>query len=464
MSFSTQAKSRLIELSRDLLTASYVGLGRDERDVAVVRSAHSLSHSAGLTYFEFDVIHVGHSGRFGVGVGLCDLALSRLPGAERSSWAAHVDNGDLWSLHHHDNRPGGSPVHAVPPVRAAAPLRDGDAIGVIVSFCDFRIWFTLNGLVLGGSADADNAFALSLADCPGPFHAVLGMHSRGSELTARFSPPFRFDFDGLLDRTRRRFVATHIDRLPDPSPAFLGSLVVEQLAAGGFADALDAGTHSLVAGVAPLPPPSAASSVRLAERQLLRRALLDGRADAALPLLAACRAPDSLRFDVGCVAVMQLVMRGASPSDVVAFASEHVAPLAAAEPSGTAEHRRRRLMLERAIGLLAFPSDAGARHAAAAELGGLLPLPELVARANKALLPLAYDRAVVPSAAAASAAAVDDETVDDALVSNAQALLPHIGAARVPTSALELALRHRDALLAVLAANGSAEAALLLSQ
>jgi hypothetical protein len=57
--FSSQAKSRAIELAADQLTATYTGSARDERDVAVVRAQHAISNrEQGVVYFEFDIVSV----------------------------------------------------------------------------------------------------------------------------------------------------------------------------------------------------------------------------------------------------------------------------------------------------------------------------------------------------------------------------------------------------------------------
>jgi hypothetical protein len=454
MGWSVQHKSRLIEL-RDPVTASYVGAARDERDVAVVRSAQSVSSATGVAYFELDLVHVGESARFAFGLALSDVALSRMPGAERTAWAVHTEaqndddddhpNGTAcWSLHHYDNRANNAALAPPPSVRLPA-LHDGDSVGCVASFVEQRLYFTLNGRLVDAAA-----FHLAVdAGKHAPLFAVLGMHSRGAVAVARFAPPFRFDVGAFAAHLRRRVVAERIDCLADPAPPLVAALVADQLAWSGFADVLAAAQRQLLPGVAPLPDARAASGALLAERQALRRAILAGQFDEPLAALAASNAPPALRFDVACAAVAQAVMQGAAPAVVSDLAQRHLQPLVLLEPPGSSERVRRTVLLERTVGLLAFPPGAP-RQRVAEELALLLPPRSLASRANSALL---------PQSESDDASSVDENP----LIVIAQALLPGGDDSARPMSALEQVLRHRDALLAMLAASGSAEAALLLN-
>jgi hypothetical protein len=329
-------------------------------------------------------------------------------------------------------------------------LHDGDSIGCVVSFVEHRLYFTLNGRLLD---DAVFFLPFDAVARNAPLYAVLGMHSRGSVVTARFAPPFRFDVSAFCVRLRQRVVHERIERLPDPAPQLVASLVADQLAWAGFADVLAAARQQLVPGVSPLPDASAASGELLAERQLVRRAILAGRFGDALQVLCAHNAPTDVRFDVACAAVAQTVLQGAAPGDVVAQTALHLQPLLLDPMLASSERMRRVALLERTVGLLAFPPGA-ARQRAADELAALLPVRDLAARANRALLPPQAARAdtVVPGG------------VDNPAVAIAQALLPRVNDPDTrPTSAMEAVVRHRDVLLATLAAQGSAEAALLLN-
>jgi hypothetical protein len=462
--WSVQHKSRLIEL-RDAVTASYVGAARDERDVAVVRSAQSVSSATGVAYYELDLVHVGESARFAFGLALSDVALSRMPGAERTAWAVRTvlaedddddvdadDNDDndrhpngtaWWSLHHYDNRANNAAL-TLPRVRLPV-LHDGDSVGCVASFVEQRLYFTLNGRLVDAAV-----FHLAVdAAKHAPLFAVLGMHSRGAVAVARFAPPFRFDIGAFAARLRQRVVAERIDCLADPAPQLVASLVADQLAWSGFADVLAAAQQQLLPGVPPLPDARAASGALLAERQALRRAILAGQFDEPLALLTASNAPPALRFDVACAAVAQAVMQGATPAVVSDLAQRHLQPLVLLEPPGSSERVRRTVLLERTVGLLAFPPGAP-RQRVAEELALLLPPRSLASRANSALL---------PQSESDDATSVDENP----LIVIAQALLPGGDDSARPMSALERVLRHRDALLAMLAASGSAEAALLLN-
>jgi hypothetical protein len=466
---------------------------------------------------------------------------------------------DTMSLHHHDNRPGGSPLVSLGQ-RAHAnrivPLRDGDSVGCVVDFVHHRLLFTLNDSIIknalainvdhdddddvndiddgsrnnattarrrDAAVDRDSdemsdwlALPIAGADEIASLFPCIGMHSRGSVVTARFRPPFRFDLPALLTRLRRRLIADRIARLPDPSPSLVAAVVSDRLAWAGFADVLraaspaDAPSDVIALGndgraVLPrLPPPTAASSERLDVRQVLRRALTGGNARAALDILTAHNAPTALRFNVGCVAIAQMAQANASATVVTNFAQQFVVPLRDCEPLGTPEHRRRHLLLRSAVGLLAFPSG-GSRERTVADLFASMPIQSLAASANSALL----DTPSPPPVAAASngggggagggengsheeLSRAHDDVLSMRAINMAQSLLARrtdVGAtfavpataastAAIPApvhvpppppangasmSAMEVLVRHRAALLALLAASGSAEAALLLS-
>jgi hypothetical protein len=244
-----------------------------------------------------------------------------------------------------------------------------------------------------------------------------------------------------------------------------------------------------------LPPPSAASSERLAMRQQLRRALTGGNAREALEILNAFNAPTSLRFNVGCIAIAQMAQANALATVITNFAQEFVVPLRDCEPLGTHEHRRRHLLLRSVVGLLAYPSG-GSRERTVADLFASMPIQSIAASANSALLdapPLPPPPPPVSAESSSSDGGGDvrravESVLDDALsmrtLNMAQSLLtrappangdmfavPALAASSTtsvtpPTSsmsAIEVLLRHRAALLALLAATGSSEAALLLS-
>lgn len=425
------------------------------------------------------------------------------------------------------------------------PLRDGDSIGCVVDFVHHRLLFTLNDSIIknalamdhdddeddkhgnGNRAASDRdsdemsdwlALPIAGADEIASLFPCIGMHSRGSVVTARFRPPFRFDLPALLTRLRRRLIADRIARLPDPAPSLVAAIVSDRLAWAGFADVLraaspaDAPSDAIALGndgraVLPrLPPPTAASGERLDVRQVLRRALTGGNARAALDILTAHNAPTALRFNVGCVAIAQMAQANASATEVTNFAQQFVVPLRDCEPLGTPEHRRRHLLLRSAVGLLAFPSG-GSRERTVADLFASMPIQSLAASANSALLDTPPPPPVTPVAGAQNGGGGGaggengngheelSRALDDVLsmraINMAQSLLARrtdVGATfAVPAtaastaipapvqappppqpngasmSAMEVLVRHRAALLALLAASGSAEAALLLS-
>jgi hypothetical protein len=450
-----------------------------------------------------------------------------MPGSERSSWALHFDT---MTLHHHDNRPGGSPLVAMGERARAhrATLRDGDSIGCVVDFVHHRLLFTLNdSIVLNATAlhldrsdesaadtnaDADRdltahdwlALPLGGADEIGSLFPCIGMHSRGAVVTARFRPPFRFDFTSLLGRLRRRLVADRIARLPDPAPSLVAAVVSDRLAWAGFADVLQAassdGAPTDAIALTPdgravlprLPPPSVVSSERLAVRQQLRRALMGGHAREALDILTAFNASTTLRFNVGCIAIAQMAQADVSATVITNFAQEFVVPLRDCEPIGTPEHRRRHLLLRSAVGLLAYPSG-GSRERAVADMFAAMPIQSIAASANSALLDGAqptHSNGTSENGNAAGESGVrqgsQDEAVSIRALNIAQSFLsrppdntdmfavpamasstatapPPAQSSSVSMSAIEVLLRHRAALLAMLAASGSSEAALLLS-
>ena len=380
-------------------------------------------------------------------------------------------------------------------------------------FC--TVQFTKNGLLLPRTFDIGTKFN----------YPVCGLYTQRASCRARFEPPFEFDYVSYVAKRRQTVIAQLLSlSVSSAHTAQMAKIVAERLALCGFDDALQRMlTEVEKQGLLSVDSvrPSAKACARLADRQRLRRVVLRGVADDALNELQQLNVhDDALAFDVAIVALIDRVRSEQSSSaDCIRFAQTELAVRRDAAPSGSQERRRRATLLQRALSVLAYAPNTDARRNAIAEVQRQLSLTSLAQRANDAMLQ-SDDANVIAAPAVASTSA--DSVTSSASTSSlsslpllvtadsvgtsiavalharkgrhdlrvAEALLrdaprPSINSSlnvrslddddddddivdkhssRRVRSALEVLVRHQRALLAVLAARGSATAALVLSR
>ncbi|CAG8466920.1 11257_t:CDS:10 [Diversispora eburnea] len=142
------------------------GLGlrcTDNSDAASIRTDHPIPRKAGLFYYEIDIMNKGDKGFIGLGLGLKDVLLDKMPGY-------HGDNGLIY-IQHSRGKPYG-------------PLfSEGDTIGCGVNFYDNTLFFTKNGVNLAYKG-IDH----------GEFFPMIGLITKEECIEANFGlRPFKYD-------------------------------------------------------------------------------------------------------------------------------------------------------------------------------------------------------------------------------------------------------------------------------
>ncbi|RHZ83265.1 hypothetical protein Glove_99g165 [Diversispora epigaea] len=170
--WSVNDSSSYIKVTSNGLGLRCAGPGRNNSDAASIRTDHPIPRKAGLFYYEIDIMNKGDKGFIGLGLGLKNVLLDKMPGWERFSIGYHGDNGLIY-IQHSRGKPYG-------------PLfSEGDTIGCGVNFYDNTLFFTKNGVNLGTAYKGIDR---------GEFFPMIGLISKEECIETNFgSRPFKYD-------------------------------------------------------------------------------------------------------------------------------------------------------------------------------------------------------------------------------------------------------------------------------
>ena len=191
---NTVDASGFIAVSKDKLTARYVGRGNHSQDIGAVRTDHPCPPRCLLYYFEVAIADSGTRGSISVGLADSSFQLNRQPGWETGSYAYHGYDGRRYA----DSEQG---------EQYGPRFGMGDVVG-----CGFlaerrEIFFTKNGAHLG------IAFSGIVT---APLYPTASLHSPGERLTFNLGAvPFEFDVQSLVASERQ---ARYAQILASPSP------------------------------------------------------------------------------------------------------------------------------------------------------------------------------------------------------------------------------------------------------
>lgn len=172
--------------SRTVVT--FIGTGeRGDADAAAVRTDSPIPSSAGVYYYEVEILDKGLEGYISVGFMMRWSNLSRLVGWDPGSFGWHMDDGFVFeSRGEGTNR--GWPTSST-----------GDTVGCGIDFTTGQAFFTRNGELIGHAfSDMQNKEKL--------FPAV-GLRTPRERVQINLSGPFIYDIDSHVQRVKSRVQA-----------------------------------------------------------------------------------------------------------------------------------------------------------------------------------------------------------------------------------------------------------------
>ncbi|KAI8843129.1 concanavalin A-like lectin/glucanase domain-containing protein [Chytridium lagenaria] len=171
----------MIEVSKDKLSAKYIGKGNHSYDVGVIRSNRPLHPRHYVGYFEVKI--VSSLERTSISIGLSDAAvvLNKHPGSEAKSYGYIGNDGSSIA--------GGRSSHSYGPRYGL-----GDVIGCGYVFEKGTVFFTLNGKHLGTAFM--NVHGL-------PMFPTVGMHHPMEVVVVNFAGQFAFDLNAYIGELKR---------------------------------------------------------------------------------------------------------------------------------------------------------------------------------------------------------------------------------------------------------------------
>ncbi|CAG8566010.1 9366_t:CDS:2 [Funneliformis mosseae] len=157
------------------LKVLYIGAGQNDADAASIRTNNSIPTEIGLYYFEVLITDAGESGFIGIGFGVHNAFLWKLPGWEPNTFGYHGDDGKKF-------RSSSITGHVYGPT-----FTTGDTIGCGINFFNQTAFYTKNGIWLGIAFDEVT---------PGDYYPMIGLRTRGECVEANFGErPFIFEIE-----------------------------------------------------------------------------------------------------------------------------------------------------------------------------------------------------------------------------------------------------------------------------
>ncbi|KAF8254070.1 SPRY-domain-containing protein [Wilcoxina mikolae CBS 423.85] len=272
-------KSPSVELLGNGLEVRFVGPAKvSESDAAAVRADRPMPPQCGLFYYEATIVSGGKEGLIGIGFCTEKVSLSKLPGWEQESWGYHGDDGNIFCCQ--GTRKAYGPK-----------FNTDDIIGCGVNFRNNTAFFTRNGHYLGVACRDINK---------GKLYPVVGMKKAGEHIRVNFGQQgFFFDIDDYMKKekasTYEEINKHPISQLCPPydETTLIQFLVSQYLAHDGYVDTAKAFAQDVQKerealqsspgppGISCLDPKGDADA---ANRQKIRRAILQGDVDCALEL------------------------------------------------------------------------------------------------------------------------------------------------------------------------------------
>ncbi|GAA99813.1 uncharacterized protein L969DRAFT_100801 [Mixia osmundae IAM 14324] len=290
--WDTEDKSGLISVSRDCLTVSFEGSGKNgDRDAAAIRANRPIPPQCGVFFWEAQIVSKGLSGYIGVGFSTLTVSLSRLPGWEADSYGYHGDDGNAFCSHGSGKKFG-------------PQFTTGDVIGCGIDWALDTAFYTKNGVFIGYAFPGLDGHQL---------YPSVGMRTPGEVVRANFGQmPFVFDIESYIRKSKSQVnssvLAYTLSSLPDATKTkpktdreVIEDLIAAHLAHQGHLDTLrsfhEQRAHLRSFGTISGPPASVESGSALPistdilgdaqKRKDVRTAILQGDIEAALSLIQA---------------------------------------------------------------------------------------------------------------------------------------------------------------------------------
>lgn len=169
--------------SRSVVT--FIGTGeRGDADAAAVRTDFPIPSSAGVFYFEAQILDKGQEGYISVGFMMRWSNLSRLVGWDPGSFGWHMDDGFVF-----ESRGEGTN-------RGWPTSTTGDTVGCGIDFTTGQAFFTRNGELIGHAfSDMQNKEQL---------YPAVGLRTPRERVQINLSGPFVYDIDSHVQRVTAR--------------------------------------------------------------------------------------------------------------------------------------------------------------------------------------------------------------------------------------------------------------------
>ncbi|KAJ5070780.1 ran-binding protein [Anaeramoeba ignava] len=261
--FNIQDKYKFIDIEDDGLKIIYTGFGRDDSEIASIRTENPIPISCGIFYFEINVVSSGDTNYIGIGVSAKSVSLNRMPGWDYYSLGYHGDDGKIFESNGRGEIYG--PTYST-----------GDIIGCCLNCISRVLFYTKNGISL--------PTAFQQVETKQKLYPIVGLRSRGEIITANFGKsPFKFDIESyFLDHQEKIrnsvFYDSHFISLA------LNHLIFSHLINRGFANTLLAFSNECdVLGHQTLQKFDIQKMINLIQnRKNISNLILDGKVDQAI--------------------------------------------------------------------------------------------------------------------------------------------------------------------------------------
>ncbi|KAI0201948.1 ran-binding protein [Astrocystis sublimbata] len=286
-----------------------------DHEISSIRADHPMPSQAGIYYFEVTLLTKRRDETSTVCIGFAAKAssLARPTGWEPESWGYHGDDGDIYT--------GGN----VGKKYKDTNFRDGDVIGCGVNFRTSTAFFTKNGTNLG----------TAFRDMKGKLYPVVGIKKAGEYIRVNFGQkPFIFKIDQMIEKEqatiKQAMIRTSIGKLASPhmnETEFLQKLVLQFLQHDGYVEAAQEFAKELfeeqqalnIDPSIPIVDVNIKDDEDARQRQVIRRAILQGDVDRALALTnkqypGVLTNNQDVYFKVKCQKFIEMVRANAEPS------------------------------------------------------------------------------------------------------------------------------------------------------